>query len=169
MKRLVLLLVCSLLIGVVVYGITARADTPLQNEQEIKALEQRFVAAVKGRDINAIMSAYDENVFVFDLVPPREYVGAKVFKQDWDAVLAAFPGPIEFDITNLSITTDGNLGYSHSIQYVTLTDNNGAKSEFTLRVTDVYRKTDGKWSIIHEHVSAPDDLETGKADLSSKP
>jgi hypothetical protein len=36
------------------------------------------------------------------------------------------------------------------------------------RVTDVLRKAKGKWLIVHEHVSVPVDLATGKADLASK-
>jgi hypothetical protein len=39
----------------------------------------------------------------------------------------------------------------------------------TVRVTDGYRKINGKWLITQEHVSVPVDLETGKADLTSKP
>ena len=38
-----------------------------------------------------------------------------------------------------------------------------------MRVTDCYRKIDGKWLITHEHVSVPVDLATAKADLASKP
>ena len=41
--------------------------------------------------------------------------------------------------------------------------------DVTMRITDVLRKSSGKWLIIHEHVSVPVDLASGKADLSSKP
>jgi len=65
--------------------------------------------------------------------------------------------------------TDGNLGVSHSVQRAVLTDKYGKKVDTTLRVTDVYRKIKGKWLIVHEHVSVPVDLNTGKADFSAKP
>ena len=73
------------------------------------------------------------------------------------------------EISDLSIATDGNLGYSHSIQHVSGTDMKGQPLNLTVRVTDAYRKINGKWLIIHEHVSVPVDMETGKPDLSSKP
>ncbi|HZF40664.1 MAG TPA: nuclear transport factor 2 family protein [Blastocatellia bacterium] len=38
----------------------------------------------------------------------------------------------------------------------------------TLRITNVYRKINGKWLIVHEHSSCPVDLTTGQADLSSE-
>jgi DNA-binding transcriptional ArsR family regulator len=45
----------------------------------------------------------------------------------------------------------------------------GKKLDLTVRVTDVYKKAQGRWLVIHEHVSVPVDLETGKPDLASKP
>jgi len=38
-----------------------------------------------------------------------------------------------------------------------------------VRVTDVYRKTGGRWKIVQEHVSVPVDFATGKPDMLSKP
>jgi ketosteroid isomerase-like protein len=38
-----------------------------------------------------------------------------------------------------------------------------------VRVTDVFRKLDGHWRIVQEHVSFPVDVSTGKADLLSRP
>ena len=50
-----------------------------------------------------------------------------------------------------------------------LQGSDGKPLDLTLRVTDVFKKTNGKWLVIHEHVSWPVDLATGKADMSSKP
>jgi ketosteroid isomerase-like protein len=49
------------------------------------------------------------------------------------------------------------------------TDPKGQPIDLTVRATDVYRKIKGNWLIVHEHVSVPVDLDTGKPDLSSKP
>ncbi len=86
---------------------------------------------------------------------------------------ATFPGPVDkFEVQDLSIrriVTDGKLAYSHSIQPATLTAKDGSKFNLTVRVTDCYRKINGKWLITQEHVSVPVDMETGKPDLASKP
>ena len=52
----------------------AKADA----QGDIKALEDRFIAALKAKDLDAIMKVYvpDQTLFVFDVVPPRQYVGA---------------------------------------------------------------------------------------------
>jgi len=72
-------------------------------------------------------------------------------------------------LTDLDITTDDNLAYSHSIQRVAGTDKQGKKLDLTVRVTDVYKKINSNWLVIHEHVSVPVDLDTGKPDLTSNP
>jgi ketosteroid isomerase-like protein len=50
-----------------------------------------------------------------------------------------------------------------------MTAKDGSKFNLTARVTDCYRKINGKWLITQEHVSVPVDLNTGKPDLTSKP
>ena len=169
-KQVLWLLAVSLTAGLC--GAGPRGSGPSKNEQEIRALEDRFAAAVKAKDVEAIMKAYapGAELVVFDVVPPRQYVGFDAYKKDWQEFFAAFPGPVDqFELTDLSVTTDGKLGYGHSVQRVVATGKDGSKVDFTVRVTDCYRKIDGKWLITHEHVSVPVDLATGKADLSSKP
>ena len=143
-----------------------------KDKQEIRALEDRFAAAVRAKDVDAIMKGYapGAQLFVFDATPPRQYVGFDAYKKDWQGFLAAFPGHIDkFEVQDLSIETDGTLAYSHSIQPLVATAKDGSKFSFTARVTDGYRKINGKWLITLEHVSVPVDLETGKADINSKP
>jgi uncharacterized protein (TIGR02246 family) len=165
------LLLGMLLIGMILAGVAPRADAQTTDEKAIRALEQRFAAAFKAKDVNTIMSFYvpNESLVVFDVLPPRQYVGAKAYRQDWEGFFAAFPGPNDFTISELSIMTDGRLGVSHSIQGGVFTDKAGKKVDFMVRVTDVYRKIKGQWLIMHEHISVPVDLATGHADLSSKP
>ena len=141
------------------------------DEASIRALESRFVAAVNAKDVNAIMKVYvpDESLFVFDVVPPRQFVGAMAYAKDWTDFLSLFKGPLKFEISDLSVNADRLIGFSHSIQRVTGTDTKGKPVDLTVRVTDVYRKIKGNWLIVHEHVSVPVDLDTGKPDLSSKP
>jgi uncharacterized protein (TIGR02246 family) len=155
------------ILSITVFGAPASADAPA----EIRALEDRFVAAFKAKDVDAIMKAYapDRTLVVFDVVPPRQYVGAAAYRKDWQTLFDSFDGPITVELTDLDAVTDRNLAYSYSIQHVAGTDKHGKKLDLTVRVTDVYRKAHGRWQIIHEHVSVPVDLETDKPDLSSKP
>jgi ketosteroid isomerase-like protein len=45
----------------------------------------------------------------------------------------------------------------------------GLMVDYTVRVTDGFKKINGKWLIAHTHVSFPVDMRTGKADMESNP
>ena len=154
-------------LSIMVFGAPVWAAAPA----DIRALEDRFVAAFRAKDVDAIMKVYapDQTLIVFDVVPPRQYVGAAAYRKDWQTFFDSFDGPITVELTDLDAVADRNLAYSHSIQRVAGTDKHGKKIDLTVRVTDVYKKVHGRWLIIHEHVSVPVDLETGKPDLTSKP
>ena len=149
---------------------TKAPDTSAKDQADIKALEDRFLAAVKAKDVNAIMACYipDQTLIVFDAVPPRQYTGADAYKKDWQEFFTMFPGAMDFTISDLEITAGGDVAYGHSIQHASLADKKGKKTEMTVRVTDGYKKVNGQWLIAHEHVSVPVDLATMKPDLDSK-
>ena len=146
-------------------------DTRAADEAEINASVQRLVAAVNAKDINGIMTYYspDESLLVFDAVLPRQYVGATAFRKDWEGFLAFFPTAIHAEVSDWKTETEGNLGYGHGIFKTAGQDKDAKPLELTVRVTDVYKKINGKWLTVHEHVSWPVDVATGKADFTSKP
>ncbi|HEY1962862.1 MAG TPA: nuclear transport factor 2 family protein [Rhizomicrobium sp.] len=111
----------------------------------------------------------DQSLVVFDVTPPRQYVASAAYRKDWQAFTSGYKGPIKFEIADLAVTVDGNMAYGHSIQRVSGMDAKGKPSDMTVRVTDVYRRINGKWLVVHEHVSVPVDLNTMQPDVSSKP
>ena len=141
------------------------------DKADIQALEDRVAAGIKAKDPDAVMSNYfpGDSLVVFDIIPPRQYNGYDAYKKDWAGVFSGCADTPKFEISDLDITADGKLAFSHSIQHFSCTDPKGGKMEMTMRATDAYRKVKGKWLIVHEHFSAPVDLATGKADLTSKP
>lgn len=134
-----------------------RVHASADDKGEIMAVEQHVIEGFKAKDIDKIMSGYasDESLFVFDVVPPREYVGAKAYRKHWEAFLAQFPGPAEVDMSDLKVFIQGTMGYAHLIIHSVITDEDGKKAESNVRTTDVFRKTGGKWLIVHEHNSVP--------------
>jgi len=133
----------------------------------IRALEEKFSAAFNAGDIDGIMKNYvqDESLVVFDVVPRKQSHGADAYRKDWQDFFSHFKGTPKISITDLGITVEGNIGFSHSIQHIVGTDTQGHPVDRTVRVTDGYRKIGGNWLIAMEHVSVPVDLKTGKASL----
>jgi uncharacterized protein (TIGR02246 family) len=149
--------------------VPARAQAGSADKAAIQALYQKFGEAFDKKDVTTIMSVYAPDVFVFDVVPPRQYVGYDAYKKDWDDTFAMMPGPSKTTFTDLNITVVGSVAYTHYIVDGTMTDKDGQATHMVVRSTDVLRKDKGKWLIVEEHNSFPVDMGTGQADMLSKP
>jgi ketosteroid isomerase-like protein len=150
---------------------SATTANPAADDSDINASVQRLVTAVNARDVNGIMAYYapDESLLVFDATLPRQYVGATAFRKDWEGFLAGFPSTIHAELSDWKSEADQNLAYGHGIFHVTGPDKDGKPIDMTVRITDVFKRMNGKWLAVHEHVSWPVDIATGKADMMSKP
>ena len=115
------------------------------------------------------MDCYDnsDELVVYDMGTPREFDGPKAVRGDFQSFFDNENLKIEY--VGLHIVTDGKMGLANSVQRLTATDKSGKPVDMTFRETNVWEKKDGKWKIIHEHISFPVDLASGKADTQSKP
>ena len=146
-------------------------DTKAQDIAEIKAVENRFMTAFRAKDVDAIMELCvpDESLVVFDVTPPLQRTGAETYRKDWEEVFNRFEGTLQAEISDVDVIAGGDVAYVLSIHHVTGTMKGGKKVDYTVRVTDCFKKIDSKWLIAHTHVSFPVDMRTGKADIESKP
>lgn len=165
-------MIVGAVLGAIALFVFARQSSAKEsNEAEIRAMEAAMIEAYAAKDLDKGLAAYvqDETLFVFDAIPPRQYVGIKAWRADNEGFLGLFQGPLKAEMSDLSVTANGKLGFGHNIQHFSGTDKNGKPIDMTFRVSDGYKKIDGKWMIAEEHISFPVDIATGKADLSSKP
>jgi uncharacterized protein (TIGR02246 family) len=148
------------------------ADAPAASADKaaIQALEDTYNEGFNSKDVDKVMSVYapGKELFVFDVVPPREYTSWEAYKKDFEALFSAFPGPMKNTISGQTIHVVGSIAYGHNIQSGEFTGKDGAKVKIVVRTTDIYRRMNGKWLIVEEHNSVPVDLETMKPDLLSK-
>jgi ketosteroid isomerase-like protein len=144
------------------WGSAARAD----DQQEISDLEHKLATVTTGDQAMKYFESSND-VVVFDTMgPPREFVGQKAIHDHADE----FSGmkDVKVNFLELQVISDGNLALARSVQHFTGKGPNGKPFDATFRVTDVWRKTNGQWKVIHTHVSVPVDMKTGKADMQSK-
>jgi ketosteroid isomerase-like protein len=172
--RKLLSFVAPLILAITISGVWSQghAQTPAASEKAaIETVIKKYADSFSAKNVDMIMSCYapGKGLFVFDAVPPREYPSWDAYKKDWEALFAAYPGPVEEKVSELSITVVGSVAYSHDIQSGFFTRKDGSKLYATVRATDVWRKINGNWLVVQEHVSFPVDVDSGKADLMSKP
>jgi ketosteroid isomerase-like protein len=149
------------------------ADQPAASAEKAatQALEDTYNEGFNSKDVDKTMSVYapGKELFVIDVVPPREYKGWEDYKKDFEGLFSAFPGPVKNTISEQTIHVVGSLAYGHNIQTGEFTGKDGSKFKIVVRTTDIYRKMNGKWLIVEEHNSVPVDLATMKPDFLSKP
>ncbi len=140
---------------------------------EIEAIERKLMWLYSNdlpKHVNEIMEYFDDTpeMLQFDVMSPREFKGA-AFRKHINEFVAVFSSNIKVDIMDMQAHADNHLAFVSSLQHNYGTDPKGKPIEFTIRVTDCFRKVNGKWKIVHQHVSFPiESMETGKADFQSK-
>ena len=139
------------------------------DEAAIQGLLDDCTRSLRNKNIEGVMSIYAQEVVSFDIVPPLRYMGADAFRKRWEEVFSSFQGPIGYEIHDLSITVGDDVAFTHSLNRISGTMNNGQKTDLWLRWTGCFRKINGKWLIVHHQNSVPVDLENGKAVLDLKP
>jgi ketosteroid isomerase-like protein len=166
-KALVLTLIVSVLSGVGRHPAYAGS----REQAAIRALIDRWTKAEQEKNLDGAMSIYQRSpsLVAYDIVPPLQYKGWDAYRADYKAFFDQYDGPIEIEFRDLVIDADATFGYSHELARFSGTLKGGLKAAFWLRVTDVYRKIGDQWRVVHEHVSVPTNLETGKAALDLTP
>jgi uncharacterized protein (TIGR02246 family) len=140
-----------------------------KEEAAIRQTVDDFVKAIRAKDIHGVMSAFAPDVVSFDLGPPLQHGGGVTFMKRWQDLFESYESAIDYEVRDLSIASGGDVAFSHSLNKVSGTTKSGQNIERWLRWTACYRKTNGKWLIVHEQVSVPADVRSGQAMLDLKP
>ena len=162
---LTLAMVCAVLLCV------PKGRTAAKDEAEIRQLLDRWAKAMHARDLDGIMSIYEPGpgLVAYDVVAPLQYKGFDAYKKDYQEFIGQFQGPIDVSYPDVEIMAGDSVAFSHGLERMTGTLKGGDKFDAYVRFTECYRKTNGRWLAIHDHISVPVDLETGKALLNLKP
>jgi ketosteroid isomerase-like protein len=139
------------------------------NEADIKRVIEGYVEAFRARDLDGVMSIYAPEIVTFDVVPPLQYVGAVAMRKRWEEVFSSLPGPVGYEIADLSITVGEDMAFTHSFNRISATLPTGQQIGTWVRWTACWRKIGGKWLLVHDQISVPVDLKTGRAVLDLKP
>jgi ketosteroid isomerase-like protein len=145
--------------------VTPRSADETRIRQRIDAL----VDAIRAEDLEGVMSAYAYDIVSFDVEPPLQHVGAEAKRQNWAKVFSMYQPPLDYEIRELAIDAGDDVAFGHGLIRIAGTLKNGGRTERWLRSTTCFRKIAGTWLIAHDQVSAPLDLESGRALLNLTP
>ena len=142
----------------------------MKSESEIKGLMNKLIEAIKSKNPGALKLIYAQNVVSFDVQPPLHALGGEAKLKNWDDAFALFQLPINYEIRKLKITSGNDIAFCHCFARLDGKLNNGKTIlGFWVRATLCFQKINGNWLIVHDHVSAPLDFESGRALLDLEP
>ncbi|MCB8820410.1 YybH family protein [Microvirga rosea] len=131
-------------------------------EDEIRALIEGWRGAVLDRDPHRIGAYYAPDIEAFDAISRLRFSGLESYRRHWEECFAA-GGAMIFEIRDLAITATKELAFAHFLNRCGQKGADDTEMAAWMRATLGYRKHDGRWLIVHEHISAPFDPETGEA------
>jgi ketosteroid isomerase-like protein len=79
----------ALAIAAALYGLSWPVVAHADAIAEIRAAQESIAADAEARDLEGIMTNYlhSDKLYVFDVYPPRAYIGWDAFRKDWDNFL----------------------------------------------------------------------------------
>ena len=136
---------------------------------EISALYDGWVAAIRGKDLAGALSHYAPDVVAFDLINPLQYKGVDAVKKRLQQWFASFSGPLGYEVHDIQVSAGEDVAFSHSLNHVQATTNDGKLLDMWWRATLCYRRQANEWLVTHSHTSVPFDMQTTMASLTLKP
>jgi ketosteroid isomerase-like protein len=127
---------------------TAQADT-----SAIRTLIEKANESLRARDVQALVASYASDAVIFDLAPPLAH---QMNAGDITAWLDTWDGPVTRTVRDLEITVEGNLAFAHCfVQTRAVTKNTKEQAQWWARATLCFKRSENRWSVVHEHVSVP--------------
>jgi uncharacterized protein (TIGR02246 family) len=124
-------------------------------EREIRDLAEGWRDALGAKDVAKRTAGYAPDVVLFDVIGPLQHTGLAALQQRLAAWFSTFEGPIGCEIRDLDITASRAAAFCHSLHHFTGQLRDGASLDMWVRFTTCLRRIDGRWTVTHEHASAP--------------
>ena len=125
------------------------ADAAIRNH--IDAMTQ----AIREKDVDSLMSHYAPDVVVSDVTAPLDVQGADAYRKKFERWFGSIEGPVDYEMNDLNISVDDDVGQSLCTAHVRGTRTNGHKADYCVQVTTEFRKVNGHWLVRHENISLP--------------
>lgn len=145
--------------------------TKTADEKAIREIINDRSRALYAKNADLAVAHGGREYVSFDLAPPLANVGdAARDKTGIESWFATWKGPIDWEVRDLVIHTDGQLGFAYGLGHMAGTKVEGNQVDLWVRVTNCFRKEDGDWKLIHEHTSTPFYMDgSNRAALDLKP
>jgi uncharacterized protein (TIGR02246 family) len=138
-------------------------------EAEIRAIVEERIAAVQTKDLAPLEARQHAEVLGFDVLPPLQRRGSAAISERTQAWFDSYASDIGYEVHDLQVTVDGDVGFCSFLYHVTGTLEDGTEVSMWVRATLGCQRIDRRWLITHDHESVPFDPATGQALIDLAP
>ena len=130
-------------------------------DAQIRTLIDAWQYAVIAKDIEQIVSYYADDITSFDAVGALQFKGKAAYRAHWEECMKVCPGPGIFEFHELHVVSAEDSAFAHWLARCGGTDEQGETKACWMRVTAGYQRLQGEWKVVHEHWSAPFEMQSG--------
>jgi ketosteroid isomerase-like protein len=125
-------------------------------EESIREAIDRLHAAIRAKDIDTTVAAFDPGAVMFTLAPPLQFRADSSSGRggigDW---FASFDGPIGYEVRDLDVVAGPEVAFGHALIRIYGRRRDGSETDIWVRETLGLRQVGPDWKIAHQHQSVP--------------
>ncbi len=137
---------------------------------EVAVARAAWLEAFASQDLDQMMSFYVDDIFSYDLMAaPTDaglemaFEGEAIWRQNWVTFFGMFADDLVISIEDLTVYQKGDLATVYGLTRLEGTIEGGPYVDMWVRETNLLQRIDGRWLVLHDHVSVPFDFATGHA------
>lgn len=141
----------------------------MSDEQQIRTLIEAWAAAAHDGDLDTVLADHAPDIVMFDVQPPNRGVrGIEAYRDTWPGFFQWQASGALFEIESLDISAGADVAFAYALLRCGTPADLALAPGLRLRLTIGLRKTEGRWTVTHEHHSFPDATPTHPA-VSAQP
>ena len=125
------------------------------SESAIRALIERWAAAVQARDLDGVLAEHSDDIQMFDVPLPNEVRGIDAYRETWPSFFEWLKQGGVFEIVALEVTAGADVAFATALLRCGTEEGLRKDPDTRLRLTVGLRHESGRWVVAHEHHSFP--------------
>ena len=140
-----------------------------EDEARIRQQVDKIVEGIRAKDLDGLRRLYATDVVSFDVEPPLQHAGIEAKLNNWAKVFTFFQDA-DYEVRDLTVIVGDDVAFGHAFGRLSGTLKDGtATSGMWVRATFCFRKLDRDWLIVHDQVSVPFDVASGRGVTDLEP
>ncbi|WP_229680092.1 nuclear transport factor 2 family protein [Saccharopolyspora thermophila] len=131
--------------------------------EEVRRIHQQWFDRTAAKDLDGLMEYIADDVVSYEHEERLEHVGGSEVREVCRAGLEASVGPVDWQVPDLHILVRDDLAATWGLNRMRAQQPDGRTIESWSRGTRIFQRRNGRWTMVHQHVSYPCDPATGQA------